>query len=69
MEALIRKEKRVLCPYCTCDQYIILRRKIEDDDGNVLTNKCRCEACGDYFVFSEDKEGTPIDTENPKELV
>lgn len=59
MKALIREERRVLCPYCTCDEFIVVRRKLTDE-GDRLKNKCRCEACGDYFSFSEDKEGTPV---------
>lgn len=58
MDASISSDVRFVCPYCTHDKFIVVRRRIEEDDTLVKT--CRCEACGDQFEYAEDREGTPI---------
>ncbi len=60
MDAQIENEERIVCPYCTNDRYIVIRRRMEEDQ--VLVKTCRCEACGDSFEFAEDREGTPIES-------
>ncbi len=65
MNAYIKNEDRIACPYCTNDQYIVVRRRMEEDQ--VLIKTCRCEACGDSFEFAENQEGTPIQNDETKD--
>ncbi len=55
MDASFSRDVRVVCPYCTKDHFIVVRRRIENDRKLVKT--CRCQACGDQFEYTVDEEG------------
>jgi len=61
MDAVMKNEDRMVCPYCTNDRFIVVRRRMEEDQ--VLVKTCRCEACGDSFEIAEDQEGKPIEND------
>jgi hypothetical protein len=55
MDGQINAASQVLCPFCGGRDRKINRRQVVADHR--LLHHCTCEACGEGYVFAEDKSG------------
>jgi DNA-directed RNA polymerase subunit M/transcription elongation factor TFIIS len=58
MDASLSNDLRLVCPYCTNEKFIVVRRRIGEDETLIKT--CRCQACGDQFEYAVDQEGSLV---------
>jgi len=58
-KAIINAEiSEVLCPTCDKSNFAIFRR--DKVSNEIYLNHCKCENCGQLFIYSVDKKNNPI---------
>ena len=55
MDAHVNTANQLQCPFCGSNDRKTYRREVKADHR--LLNHCTCSACGQGFVFAEDKAG------------
>ena len=55
MDAQVKINDAVLCPFCGNAERKVYRREVKTDHR--LLNHCLCDQCGQHYQFAEDKSG------------
>ncbi|OHB74316.1 MAG: hypothetical protein A2Z34_07490 [Planctomycetes bacterium RBG_16_59_8] len=57
LRGVLQKNLRVCCPTCLENDHVVYRREPTGDRG--IANHCRCNRCGEWFIYEQDKVGMP----------
>ncbi len=59
LEANINPEtSEILCPTCKKNDFKVFRRR--KDSEEIYLNQCKCESCGQLFIYKVDKKNNVI---------
>jgi transcription elongation factor Elf1 len=59
LKAIINSQTlEILCPTCNKNNFTIFRRDKTSEE--LYLNHCKCENCGQLFIYSVDKKNNPV---------